>query len=390
MTEDTWGRARRGGRVRRGRGYLSYYPDNQEGSRGGRSGLHVPSNSYQNPSCMTTAQSTPLNNTATDTSQPLLESKSSTMSSQQTSQPKPIDANGLTTNPPGATFATFGSSASNPSANQASQTFGSFASNRSDVFANQASPPRSGILENDTTHNSAPFGSKLLVGAAPGGNANSSSWPNGPVQPHPMFRLSAKNSSANSPTCAFGQSSPLPTPFSFGRSYGQKPQTGPENPAKAQMTTPTFGKRQAEDQYSTSDLSQDTAPPKKLLKREPWDESRIKNLPPATNANSPDDDVVFLPPSTITKELQSFGSKIRELQEGIEEREKATLKRRELNAWREEERQKLSARRAICLAELKEAYDKLEKIQKEEEDLEEPFREKTSLKKIEKAHENSA
>ncbi|KAM7219003.1 hypothetical protein V8F06_005595 [Rhypophila decipiens] len=267
----------------------------------------------------------------------------------------------------------FGGFQSNVPANQASEKSVSFGNNPFKVPADKASQPRSGILENDTSHNSAPFGSKLLVGTAPDGNANSNSSPNVPVQPQPI-----KNASANSPTCASGQPSPVPT--LFGRVGAQKPQTGPENRAKTQITTPTAGKRQAEDQPSTANPSQDASPPKKLLKREPSDKSGVKNLPPATNANPPD--IVFLSSSTITKELQSFGSKIKELQERIEARDNAILKRRELNAWREEDRQKLSARRAICLTELN-------KIQKEEEDLEEQFREKTSVK-MEKTHESSA
>ncbi|KAK4209835.1 hypothetical protein QBC37DRAFT_449438, partial [Rhypophila decipiens] len=274
--------------------------------------------------------------------------------------------------------ATYGSNASNASANQAFQKFGSVGRNRSDGFANQASRQPSNPYFNNAMF--APPSSPPPVAAHPDRNANSSPSPNPPVQPQPT-----KNASANSPTCASGQASPVPT--LFGRVGAQKPQTGPENPAKTQITPSTFRKRQADDQSSTLDPSQDALHPKKLLKREPSDESRINqakaNSTPATNANPPD--FVFSSSWTSSKEVQSVGSKIKELQEEIKKRDRTILRRRELNAWREERRQKLSARRAICQNELKECYDKLKethdnlaKIQKEEEDLEEQFREKTS------------
>ncbi|KAM7198449.1 hypothetical protein V8F20_006210 [Naviculisporaceae sp. PSN 640] len=80
--------------------------------------------------------------------------------------------------------------------------------------------------------------------------------------------------------------------------------------------------------------------------------------------------------TAISQELQSWGDKLKEIDNEVEEQKKAWIKRQELEAWRDVERKKLATRREACFQVLQSAREKMDKIIADEARLQGEYLEK--------------
>lgn len=201
----------------------------------------------------------------------------------------------------------------------------------------------------------------------------------------PQFREHRESSlapSASPTTNTFGAFEPntnaVALPPALRRPVGTIPWESAErtninlaNQPQTQATQAVLGKHRAASESLESNSTRAAEGAGQANKRLKTEGQTVSSTQELSNVSQAESVSAFL-----SQELQSLEDSLKELDHDFEERDRAWIKRQELEAWREAERKKLATRREACVRLLQSARDKMETILAGEARLQKEYLEK--------------